>query len=178
MRNRVVLAEAERRLQNIQTAHAILEEATKWILASSSHEHLCQYHGVRARISLDEGELNLAWSAVEEAIQIAEESEFELFRAEHLVTASRIRCAQGRLDEAEDLASRALTLSTDSEMGYVWGQKGALLALAACQRAHGNFAGASDNLGQVMELQRRVDDTTLIQTERLLADLTKRSREQ
>jgi hypothetical protein len=178
MRNRIALAEAERKLQSFEAAKLVLDEATKWVLSSASHEHLCQYHGVRARLALDEKQLSMAWSAVEEALQIAAESEFDLFRIEHLVTASRIRTAQNNPDEGLVFAEEALALAKNPEIGFVWGEKGALLAIAEAKKTKGDFGGSSEALGQVLELQRRIDDPNLIQTERLLADLSRGPREQ
>lgn len=171
MRNRIALAEAERRQGHMEAAEAQLAEASEWVLRSCSHEHLCLMHGVRASLAMNRRNWSEARTALDEAMQIAKESQFRLLEVDFLTSYSELYLREGQGELAVEAAERAYQIASSAQMGYVWGQKSSLHAKSRALIEQGSLDSAVDALRLLIELQRRLDDPALPVTERQLSEL-------
>jgi tetratricopeptide (TPR) repeat protein len=174
-RAKLVLSEVHRKHGNAREAREFLEAASRWVLASGSHEHLCVLHLCRGRLLLDEGQASSALAAFDEGLQIAEESNFALLSIELSIDRARVLRARGRIEEAETEVRKALVTSESPEMQYVWGEISARRLLAEILGQTDRLEDAIVHLESLLALQRRINAPDVVVTERLLRDV--RSRE-
>lgn len=171
MRNRMVLAEAELRLGRSESAESHFGAASEWVLRSSSHEHLCLIHGLRANFALTKRNWSEAAMALDEACHLADESNFRLLVVDLMALRAELLIGQGRSDEALDAAKRMISAATDDRMGYVWGERKARQLEARILSDLEQFEKALESLENLASLQRRIDDSGGADTERKIAQM-------
>ncbi len=173
VRSKLVLAELARIKGHADRANEQLDELSKWILGSGSHEHLCVMLLFRARLELAQGTPARALSSVEEGIQIAREAEFKLWECELLVVQGRCHEAMGKHDEAMMSFEEAMSLARQPSMRFVWGEIAALSAAAGILEKEGNTEQAAFQLRLLADLQNRVFDPRAKETEKRLGEMTR-----
>lgn len=171
MRNRIALSEAELRLDRLESALEHMRIASEWILRSSSHEHLCLMHGVRAKLAAAQRNWAEANAALDEAIHLAAESDFRLLEVDLWATRSSVLRREGKPEAAVEAAKRARNWAESPSMGYVWGAKSARREEGIALIEMGEIEEAEAVLTILAELQKRLEDPELAQTERRIAEL-------
>lgn len=167
-RNRLVLAETDRRSGWIQKAREHLEQASAWILNSGSQEHLALLHLVRGRIAEDEKLLTGARAAYEEGLHTCQESGFRLLETDLRLALGRLRLADGDLAAAEQLAREAKEIASDPELRYAWGMGEAAHLLGDVFGAMGRSAESTAAYEESLRLRQSIGDPAAAWTERLI----------
>ncbi len=172
VRCQLAMGEVHRLRGRLHEAEQVFEEASRWSLRSGSHEHLCHAFLLRGRISFDRQDFFQAASSLDEALQIAKESEFELFEVLIQSELSKTRLVMGDLDRSRQASDRAVSLAADPSVRFVWGEATALRGLVDVSMAQGDTATALRALRRLLEVQRSVNDASFLRTERDLEQLT------
>lgn len=191
----VLQAEVERRSGNRSTCRALLEKATQWITRSGSQEHLCALHLGKARLAIDEHSFDLARTAVEEGLHIADSCGLGFYMAELRIVQAELLIDTGAHAEALDSATTARNgiLRTTREAPQrcdadlptllvagadhprcqnVWATSKAGLLQARALLSLGKPLDAAAVLKSILGLQQRIHHPHLAGTESLLASLS------
>lgn len=169
VRNQFALAEAELLLSNVTRAKALFDEAALWTMSSGSHEHLLWMHLLRAKL-VSATNPQGALSALAEAMQLAQDSHFDLAVIDVANEQARIHARQNDWEQAIQQARLALALSESANTKYAWGRESALRLLMSQPEAR-QGPSATQHLKTLRELQASLDHPDLSQTERWLANL-------
>jgi hypothetical protein len=169
----LLLAEVALRQGDEGTCRAHLEDASAWILHSSSVEHLCLLHLMRARLARRvAGDHASAQRALDEGLHLARQSGLGLYLIDLLCEQAQVALGRGDVVAAERAAREAWQFASGPRCRFVWGetQAGHVLGLALAEQGRGREA--REMLEQVLEARRRVGDPLAGQTEARLARLT------
>lgn len=138
VRLKLAMAEANRLQSNTDACNQIIGEVSPWILGSSSYEHLCLMHLIKARTAISSGDFQSATVAIEEGLQLAGDASFHLLSIDFSIEQGKMHLALGDHEATFAAASKAYVVASAEEIQYGFGLIGSLLiefqALLGCEQ--------------------------------------------
>ncbi len=113
-------AEISRLIGDFQAAHSSLEAASRWILRTSSAEHLLAYYLTRGRLCTDSANVDEARRVLSDAVPLAEQFSMQVFLVDLLLELGRLELLSSNFKAAITHASRASQIAARASMRYVW----------------------------------------------------------
>lgn len=171
VRLKLALAEANRLQMKPDEASQILEEISPWILGSSSYEHLCLMHLIKARLALQLGDSRAATVSIEEGLQLADDASFHLLDVDLLNEQGKLHLSLAETEDAIETAKKAKAIASADEIRYGFGIIGASLIEFQALLSAGQQDSALARGEELAELMRRMEFANYQGIERKLIDL-------
>lgn len=158
-------------LGDLAASRRALESAAQWVLHSGSVEHLCLYHLVRSHLLKQAGEFQAAFIAVNEGLHVARQSGLGLYLVELLCAKSELLLNRSQPVEGEGPAREAMRLASMAECQFVWGAARAGYLVGRALIARNRLEEARSVLEAARDLQNRIGDSRVEQTQGLIQGL-------
>jgi hypothetical protein len=168
----LIMAETAARQGDGQLGRKHLEAASRWILHSGSVEHLCLMQLVKSRMERLAGENIMGQRAVEEGLKLALQCGLGLYLIELLCEQAQVLLVQYQAAQAESAAREAWRLASDADCQFAWGAAEAGQILGQALYAKQEFTEARSVLIETLELRRRIGHPKIIETQRLLEQVS------
>lgn len=156
------LAESMRMERDLEAAQEYLERARRWVLRTSSVEHLCILHLVSSRLALDSQDFRKARSALEEGLVMARRARLLILLVDLLNVDARLCLAQHSPETARTSACDALETAMRQMCQYIWGAVSAESALVEAETRLG-LQSSAEHSRALERLRARLGQPDLVE---------------
>jgi len=171
IRLKLALAEASRLQGNNEACAQIVDEVSPWILSSSSYEHLCLMHLIKARLAISSGDFQSATISIEEGLHLALDASFHLLSIDLHNEQGKLHIGAGEYREAMASAGKANALAGAEEIRYGFGLAGAVFVEFQAHMMAGHDDLALNRGEDLIELMKRMELVNYQGVEKRLIEL-------
>ena len=167
------LALADMHLASTTYQHALpyLLSAHAWSMHTGHQETYVRAQLGQARVFLRNAAGADAGGALREAEQVARTCGFTTWLVDVIIVAAHLAFQQGDLDQAQERATEALTISAQDDCGYLWGRGDATHLLADVASARGQSGDAAQHATTALQIREQIHDPKAKNTQQLLQRL-------